>query len=228
MSAQTPPRFVALNGFAEVGKSTVQRMIEHHYAIVPADDGKPLREAVKALYSLDDWHVYTHEGKRSTVDLPNGPRDIRQLLGDIGLKLDELHGPEFIPWAAIRAAEKPYRDAAVAEFERMEMPTGVDGLPSSDFRANFVQKIFDRTVPVFSFGSVRREQARTYQAQGGVAVEIWNPAKPEPDKDFDRYNRALCDATIVNDTPGLAALEAKVLAVFDPWFTRVSTQAFAA
>ena len=227
MSEKTPPRYVALNGFAEVGKSTVQKMIEHHYGIVPADDGKPLRESVKALYSLDDWHVYTHEGKRAQVDLPEGPTDVRQLLGDIGLKLEELHGADIIPWAAIRAAEKPYWDAAAAEYDA-QMPAMVNGLPSADFRANVIRDVFERDVPAFSFGSVRRTQGRVYQRAGGVVVEVYDPAKPAPEKSFDWYDRELCDATILNDTPGLGVLEAKVLAVFDRWFPRLSETSYAA
>ena len=52
--------------------------------------------------------------------------------------------------------------------------------------------------PVFSFGSVRLDEARVYREAGGLVVEVVRPgcsaARPE-----DEYERSLVDVTIHND-----------------------------
>lgn len=61
----------------------------------------------------------------------------------------------------------------------------------------------------FSFGSVRRDQGRFYQARGGVVIEVVDPRKPESPYDFDQYDRDLVDVVITNDGT-LLDLEDKV------------------
>jgi hypothetical protein len=62
-----PPRYVAICGAPEAGKTTVAETLIEWFGGKQIDDGRCLREGVKAIYGLRDWHVYTQEGKRSTI-----------------------------------------------------------------------------------------------------------------------------------------------------------------
>ncbi|MBK1666711.1 hypothetical protein CKO28_01455 [Rhodovibrio sodomensis] len=208
MTAVTVPPYVALCGYPESGKSAVQDIIHERYGILPADDGWPLRAACIELYSLTRRHVTTQEGKVEQVELPEETREVRYLLGEIGNAVERLHGMDFIPWAAIRAAERPYWERARAA---VEAAARASGTPVSDA---LVSTEFKKIVPIFSFGSVRRQQGRLYKQHGGVVVEVRRPGKSAR-YDFDRYDPALADYVIENDTPGIEALTAKTLAIFD-------------
>lgn len=98
------PRFCALNGGPNSGKSTLAEAMRIHFGIVPIDDGLPLRNACKELYGLSDWHVGTQEGKKSLVEVCGEIVQVRDLLGKLRLDLQNRHGPGFIPWAAMRLA----------------------------------------------------------------------------------------------------------------------------
>src|SRR5689334_15610763 len=92
-----PPRYVAICGAPEVGKSTVAETLAEWWGGKIIDDGRCLREGVKAIYNLRDWHVYTHEGKRSTIVVGGNSYTVRQLLGDLGKLLEAKYGEFFMP-----------------------------------------------------------------------------------------------------------------------------------
>ena len=72
----------------------------------------------------------------------------------------------------------------------------------------------NRAGAIFSFGSVRLDEARAYRDAGGLVVEVVRPgcvaARPEDD-----YDRSLVDLTLHNDGT-LESLEAQVVAALGP------------
>lgn len=87
-------KYIALCGYPETGKSEVQRIISDLYGFHLYDDSKPIRDAVKTLYGLTDWHVQTQEGKRSLVRVGDIDLSVRKIMGDLGCyveKKDEMH-----------------------------------------------------------------------------------------------------------------------------------------
>lgn len=88
--------YIALCGYPKAGKTEVQKIISRRYGFVAHDDSRPIREAVKILYGLSDWHVYTQDGKASLIDTPAGRVTVRKAMGDLGCFLeekDEFHLP---------------------------------------------------------------------------------------------------------------------------------------
>lgn len=65
--------------------------------------------------------------------------------------------------------------------------------------------------PSFSFGSVRRDQGRMYQARGGIVIEIVNPGAGPSNYEFDQYDRSIVDYRVMNDGlfRGLPPVEAR-------------------
>ena len=88
--------YIALCGYPKAGKTEVQKIISRRYGFVAHDDKRPLRDAVKILYGLTDWHVLTQAGKASFIDTPQGRVTVRKAMGDLGCYLedkDEFHFP---------------------------------------------------------------------------------------------------------------------------------------
>jgi hypothetical protein len=79
----------------------------------------------------------------------------------------------------------------------------------------------DIQAPFFVFPSCRKNQALTYQRQGGIVVELRRPGC-EPIYDFDRWDSALVDYELDNSAehPAWRAdLEARVAHLFSPIFS---------
>jgi hypothetical protein len=104
---------IALCGYPEVGKTTVQGILERRYGAVSIDDGRPLREAAKVLYGLSDWHVGTQEGKTALVPVGETQISVRKLLGDLGAYL-EMSDPDHLPKRAILDAMKAHPDRVLS------------------------------------------------------------------------------------------------------------------
>ena len=96
-------RLVAICGYPQVGKSEVQDLIAARYGFTPIDDGRPLRDAAKHLYNLDEWHVSTQEGKASEILVGTRYRTVRDLLGELGCYL-ERDDPYHLPRIALEKA----------------------------------------------------------------------------------------------------------------------------
>ena len=89
-------RFIALCGYPKAGKTEVQRIISRRYGFSAYDDSRPLRDAAKVLYGLEDWHVNTQAGKASLIRIGNMDVTVRKAMGDLGCYLeaqDEFHFP---------------------------------------------------------------------------------------------------------------------------------------
>ena len=63
---------------------------------------RPIREATKILYGLDDWHVYTQEGKKSLIEVDGAFVTVRKAMGDLGDYLEEADRFHF-PRLAVRS-----------------------------------------------------------------------------------------------------------------------------
>lgn len=100
------PRYIGIMGKIEVGKSTVQGILERRYGIKPIDDGRPLRDAAMALFGLTEWHVSTPSGKASHVTVCGQRVQVRDLLGWLGKQMEARFGDQFMPEAAVKYADR--------------------------------------------------------------------------------------------------------------------------
>lgn len=112
-------KFIALCGYPKSGKTEVQKIIERRYGIEAYDDKYPLREAVKVLYGLTDWHVSTQGGKASMIKTPSGEMTVRKAMGDLGCYLeekDEFHFARLAVSACLdKSPDKQYVFASVRQ-----------------------------------------------------------------------------------------------------------------
>ena len=69
----------------------------------------------------------------------------------------------------------------------------------------------------YSFGSVRREQARVYKRYGAKVIEITRPGM-EVVNEYDQYDRSLVDLTIANDST-VAVLNNRLEFHLGPWLS---------
>jgi len=104
------PRYIALCGYPKAGKSEVQKIISERYGFLAIDDSKPLRDAVKILYNLTDWHVTTQEGKATVIKAGDERMTVRKALGDLGKYL-EAKDPYHLPRLAIATASAAHPGA---------------------------------------------------------------------------------------------------------------------
>lgn len=101
-------QIIALCGAPGAGKTEVQKYLADTYGVVPVDDGHPLRDFAMRHLGLSKWHVSTQEGKASTVALPGGQTmTVREALGQLGNKIEELFGPDAIPEMALMKTYEP-------------------------------------------------------------------------------------------------------------------------
>lgn len=96
---------IALCGAPQSGKSTVQDFLLHQYGVLPLDDGEPMRDFATRHLGMTHWHVYSQPGKASYTTLPGGKlMQVRDTLGQLGNKIEELFGPDAIPAMALNRA----------------------------------------------------------------------------------------------------------------------------
>lgn len=91
------PPIIAICGYPQSGKSTVQKILADLYGIVPLDDGLPLREIAMRYLGLTEHQVTTQEGKAETVDINGTPWLVRDVLGQIGNAMEEKFGGDIVP-----------------------------------------------------------------------------------------------------------------------------------
>lgn len=101
-------KVIALCGYPKAGKSEVQKIVSALYGFTPVDDSRPLRDASKILYGLDEWHVASQEGKASLVELGDSRKTVREVMGELGVFLEE-RDPYHFPRLALKecAAHAP-------------------------------------------------------------------------------------------------------------------------
>ncbi len=90
------------------GKSEVQRILHESYGVQPVDDGHAIRAIAVEHMGLTWDQVRTQAGKRETVNLAGKDWVVRDLLGQIGNRLEDLLGPYAMPFVTERqVADKP-------------------------------------------------------------------------------------------------------------------------
>jgi hypothetical protein len=98
-------KLIALCGAPQSGKTEVQKHLVEHYGAVAVDDGWPLRDFAIRHFGLSNWHVNTQAGKASFVKVPGGRlMRVRDILGEIGNKIEEAFGADAIPEMALQRA----------------------------------------------------------------------------------------------------------------------------
>lgn len=186
-------KLIALCGAPGAGKTEVQAYLSKHYGVIPVDDGHPLRDFAMRHLGLTHADVSTQDGKASLRAFPGGRHMfVREALGELGNRIEEVFGPDAIPEMAYNWA---MRDAAAC------VAAYYDGRYGMSPRA-------------YCFGSVRRQQGRFYKTKGATVVEIKRPGH-EPVNEFDRYDPSLADFTINNNST-LEALHARIEFHFGP------------
>ncbi|WP_062120474.1 hypothetical protein [Aureimonas sp. AU40] len=98
------PRFIALCGNPGAGKSEVQRILSAEFDYRPYDDGFPIRDFAMRHCGLDERQVYTQAGKLETVTIAGKEWVVRDLLGQIGNRIEDLFGMHGIPAMAVAKA----------------------------------------------------------------------------------------------------------------------------
>ncbi|TXN08915.1 hypothetical protein FV222_00140 [Methylobacterium sp. WL103] len=94
----TLTRYIALCGHPGSGKSTVQKILSDLYDVRPVDDGLPLRRIAVEQMGLTWNQVLTQAGKLETVEIAGRAWVVRDLLGQIGNRMEDLLGPHGIPF----------------------------------------------------------------------------------------------------------------------------------
>ena len=93
--------YIPLCGAPGAGKTETSLILARDWGVVAIDDSWILREATKVLYGLTDWHVSTQEGKSSQILVGETWKDIRTVMGELGLYL-EKDDPYHIPRRALQ------------------------------------------------------------------------------------------------------------------------------
>ena len=110
------PRFIALVGQPKTGKSLVQSILSQNYGVRAIDSGLPLRQIAMQQYGLTADQVFTQEGKLEFVEILGRKWQVRELLGELGNRFEEMHGGWATPWMNTRAISAsdpgPFCDAA--------------------------------------------------------------------------------------------------------------------
>lgn len=95
------PRLIALCGNPGSGKSTVQKILCEEFSYLPVDDGYCLRDFAMRHCGLTHDQVYTQAGKLETVEIAGKKWIVRDFLGQLGNRVEDLMGPMGIPFMAV-------------------------------------------------------------------------------------------------------------------------------
>ena len=91
------PRFIALCGNPKAGKSLVQTILKEEYGVQPVDDGGALRKIGMDFLKLTHNQVYTQDGKKEFVEILGRTWQVREILGELGNKFEEMFGGDIMP-----------------------------------------------------------------------------------------------------------------------------------
>jgi hypothetical protein len=112
-NAPALPRFIALVGNPKAGKSLVQEMLVQNFGVEPIDSGKPLREIAKQWLGLTHDQVYTQEGKAEYVEILGRRWQVREILGELGNRFEEMFNEHATPYMITRnLGAGPYVDGS--------------------------------------------------------------------------------------------------------------------
>jgi hypothetical protein len=100
-----PPRYIALCGNPRAGKSLVQTILRELYNTQPVDDGMPMREFAVNNLGLTWNQVLTQEGKTEYVEVLGRRWQVREILGELGNRFENMFGKHIMPFMAIKRVE---------------------------------------------------------------------------------------------------------------------------
>jgi hypothetical protein len=92
------PKFIALCGNPNAGKSTVQEILRERHQVYPVDDGFPLRDIAVRYLALSTQQVCTQAGKKEFVELLEKRWQVREILGEMGARFEAMFGEHIIPF----------------------------------------------------------------------------------------------------------------------------------
>lgn len=165
------PILVALCARPKSGKSTIQKFLEEDFGILPIDDGEVLRRHVMELFDLSLEDVTTQQGKENHTLIQGVDWENRKVIGEYGAILEERFGELTVPNWALRQADKLWKE----QQENKRNPRG------------------------FSFGSVRRNQGKAYNARGALVIEITRPGIAPTGNIWDEYEPGWITHRFAND-----------------------------
>ncbi|WP_143062006.1 hypothetical protein [Faunimonas pinastri] len=96
------PRLIGICGNPRSGKSEAQRILKEQYGVQPVDDGFALRHFAVRHLGLSWEDVQTQEGKARYTDILGGTWQNREILGELGNKLEGMFGEHIMPFMATR------------------------------------------------------------------------------------------------------------------------------
>lgn len=99
------PRYIAICGYPNSGKSTVQKILETEYGVIPVDDGRILRDFAKRMFGMCESDVNTQAGKEKYTSIGDKTWQNRNVLGTLGQILEDTFGEQVIPETAMRDAD---------------------------------------------------------------------------------------------------------------------------
>jgi hypothetical protein len=103
-------KLIALCGAPGAGKSEVQQYLRKHFNVMSVDDGSPLRDFAMRHLGLTATDVMTQDGKAALRHFPGGRyMTVREALGELGNRIEDLFGPDAIPAMALANGLKTAR-----------------------------------------------------------------------------------------------------------------------
>lgn len=96
----TLPRYIGLCGNPGAGKSLVQTILLEDFGIPAVDDGEVLRSFCIDNLGMTRDDVYTQEGKLRHTDILGRSWQNRELLGELGNRLESMLGEHIMPFIA--------------------------------------------------------------------------------------------------------------------------------
>lgn len=100
------PKLIGLVGNPGAGKSTAQKILQEIFEYEPIDDGYPLRQFAVNNLGLSWKDVSTQEGKSKYTEILGVNWQNRDILGTLGLKLENMFGENIIPWMALKNCDE--------------------------------------------------------------------------------------------------------------------------
>lgn len=96
------PYFIAINGYPDAGKSTVQKYLFERYDYFPVDDGRVIRDTAMAWFGWSEEMVNTNAGKAMRVTVLGKDTVVRTELQQIGLYFERRFGDHIVAEATLR------------------------------------------------------------------------------------------------------------------------------
>lgn len=95
------PHIIAICGNPGSGKSTVQELLGE-IGVQSVDDGAPMRDFATKWLGLPWKDVNTQEGKLRDSMIAGQVWNNRKILGELGVKFEEMFGADIMPFMATR------------------------------------------------------------------------------------------------------------------------------